>query len=134
METIISGDRVKQIAAKIEHKLINTLGTTLEEAANDEIYKATAGCIRDDIMTKWAESRKKSDAQGVKKLYYMSAEFLMGRALSNNLINMEMYKDYRQALWKLGIDFDEIVEEETDAGLGNGGLGRLAACFLDWLR
>lgn len=131
METIISGDRVKQIAAKIEHKLINTLGTTLEEAANDEIYKATAGCIRDDIMTKWAESRKKSDAQGVKKLYYMSAEFLMGRALSNNLINMEMYKDYRQALWKLGIDFDEIVEEETDAGLGNGGLGRLAACFLD---
>ena len=68
-----SNNKVKGIVTKIENKLINTLGTTLEDATNDEIYKAAAGCIRDDIMTQWAASRKKVEDTGAKKLYYMSA-------------------------------------------------------------
>ena len=129
----VSSNKVKDIITKIENKLINTLGTTLEDATNDDIYKAAAGCIRDDIMAKWADSRKKVEDTGAKKLYYMSAEFLMGRAFSNNLINAGLYDDYRQAFERMGIDFDVITDEEQDAGLGNGGLGRLAACFLDSL-
>ena len=128
-----SNNKVKGIVTKIENKLINTLGTTLEDATNDEIYKAAAGCIRDDIMTQWAASRKKVEDTGAKKLYYMSAEFLMGRAFSNNLINEGLYNDYKAAFEQMGIDFDVIVDEEQDAGLGNGGLGRLAACFLESL-
>lgn len=123
----------KEIVKRIESKLIHSLGTTLEAATNDEIYKAAAGCIREDIMTAWANGRKKVQEQGVKKLYYMSAEFLMGRAFSNNLINEGLYEAYRAAFWEMGIDFDQIADEENDAGLGNGGLGRLAACFLDSL-
>lgn len=123
----------KKIAKRIENKLIHALGTTISEATSDEIYKAAAECIREDIMTSWADSRKRVQEQGVKKLYYMSAEFLMGRAFSNNLINQGLYETYRAAFWEMGIDFETIVDEENDAGLGNGGLGRLAACFLDSL-
>lgn len=126
-------NRIDRIIQKVENKLINALGTTLEDATNDDIYKATAGCIRDEIMMTWAAGRKKMEDQGVKRLYYMSAEFLMGRAFSNNLINKNRYLDYRKAFEKMGIDFDVIADEERDAGLGNGGLGRLAACFLDSL-
>ena len=123
----------KQIVQRIENKLIHALGTTIGEATNDEIYKAAAECIREDIMTSWADSRKRVQEQGAKKLYYMSAEFLMGRAFSNNLINLGLYETYKAAFWEMGIDFDAITDEENDAGLGNGGLGRLAACFLDSL-
>ena len=118
-----------EIIKRIENKLIHSLGTTVSEAANDEIYKAAAQCIREDIMTAWADSRKRVQEQGVKKLYYMSAEFLMGRAFSNNLINQGLYEVYKTAFWEMGLDFDAITDEENDAGLGNGGLGRLAACF-----
>lgn len=118
-----------KIGQRIENKLIHALGRTISEATNDEIYKAAAECIRDDIMTSWADSRKRVQEQGVKKLYYMSAEFLMGRAFSNNLINQGLYEAYREAFWEMGLDFDKITDEENDAGLGNGGLGRLAACF-----
>ena len=122
-----------KIGQRIENKLIHALGRTISEATNDEIYKAAAECIRDDIMISWADSRKRVQEQGVKKLYYMSAEFLMGRAFSNNLINQGLYEAYREAFWEMGLDFDKITDEENDAGLGNGGLGRLAACFLDSL-
>lgn len=84
-------------------------------------------------MTSWADSRRRVQEQGAKKLYYMSAEFLLGRAFSNNLINLGLYETYKAAFWEMGIDFDVITEEENEAGLGNGGLGRLAACFLDSL-
>lgn len=130
---ICDSNRIDGIIEKIQNKLINALGTTLEDATNDDLYKAAAGCIRDEIMTTWAAGRKKTEEQRAKRLYYMSAEFLMGRAFSNNLINKGLYQDYREAFKKIGIDFDRIVEEESDAGLGNGGLGRLAACFLDSL-
>lgn len=123
----------KQIVQRIKSKLIHALGTTIGEATNDEIYKAAAECIREDIMTSWADSRRRVQEQGAKKLYYMSAEFLLGRAFSNNLINLGLYETYKAAFWEMGIDFDVITEEENEAGLGNGGLGRLAACFLDSL-
>ena len=122
-----------KIGQRIENKLIHALGRTISEATNDEIYKAAAECIRDDTMISWADSRKRIQEQGVKKLYYMSVEFLMGRAFSNNLINQGLYEAYREAFWEMGLDFDKITDEENDAGLGNGGLGRLAACFLDSL-
>ena len=122
-----------KIGQRIENKLIHALGRTISEAANDEIYKAAAECIRDDTMISWADSRKGIQEQVFKKLYYMSVEFLMGRAFSNNLINQGLYEAYREAFWEMGLDFDKITDEENDAGLGNGGLGRLAACFLDSL-
>ena len=109
-----------KIGQRIENKLIHALGRTISEATNDEIYKAAAECIRDDIMISWADSRKRVQEQGVKKLYYMSAEFLMGRAFSNNLINQGLYEAYREAFWEMGLDFDKITDEENDAGLGNG--------------
>ena len=119
----------KQIVKRIENKLIHALGRTISEASNDEVYKAAAECIKEDIMTSWAKSRKRVQEQGAKKLYYMSAEFLMGRAFSNNLINLGLYETYQAAFKEMEIDFDEVIDEENDAGLGNGGLGRLAACF-----
>ena len=91
-----------KIGQRIENKLIHALGRTISEATNDEIYKAAAECIRDDIMISWADSRKRVQEQGVKKLYYMSAEFLMGRAFSNNLISQGLYEAYREAFWEMG--------------------------------
>lgn len=94
-----------KIGQRIENKLIHALGRTISEATNDEIYKAAAECIRDDIMISWADSRKRVQEQGVKKLYYMSAEFLMGRAFSNNLIN----KDYMRHIGKHSGRWDLIL-------------------------
>lgn len=122
-----------EIVQRIKSKLAHSLGTTIGEATNDEIYKAAAQCVREDIMIAWADSRKRVQEQRTKKLYYMSAEFLMGRAFSNNLINLGLYEKYKEAFLEMGLDFDAITDEENDAGLGNGGLGRLAACFLDSL-
>lgn len=99
----------KQIVQRIKSKLIHALGTTIGEATNDEIYKAAAECIREDIMTSWADSRRRVQEQGAKKLYYMSAEFLLGRAFSNNLINLGLYETYKAAFLEMGIDFDAIT-------------------------
>ena len=84
-------------------------------------------------MDKWLRANKRIDKQGLKRVYYMSAEFLMGRALVNNMINLDVYDKYKEALKTLKVDIDTIEEQEKDAGLGNGGLGRLAACFLESL-
>ena len=105
----------KQIVQRIKSKLIHALGTTIGEATNDEIYKAAAECIREDIMTSWADSRRRVQEQWAKKLYYMSAEFLLGRAFSNNLINLGLYETYKAAFLEMGIDFDAITEEEKEA-------------------
>ena len=84
-------------------------------------------------MDKWLRANKRIDKQGLKRVYYMSAEFLMGRALVNNMINLDVYDKYKEALKTLKVDIDTIEEQEKDAGLGDGGLGRLAACFLESL-
>ncbi len=123
----------EEIKEKILGKLKRNFGKTLEEATQDQIYKSCALSIRDVIVEKWTDANKQMLNQGLKRLYYLSAEFLMGRALVNNMINLHLLKDYQEVLTDLGLNLENIEEQERDAGLGNGGLGRLAACFLDSL-
>lgn len=119
----------KEIVGKINRHF----GKTLDEATPKMIYNACALTVRDRIMEKWAVSHQVVKNQGSKKLYYLSFEFLMGRSLSTNILNLMQTKEYEHVLDDLGVKLGEIVELENDAGLGNGGLGRLAACFLDSL-
>ena len=105
----------------------------LEEATPQEVFQASAYAIKDQIIDYWMKTQKEFDKQDVKKVYYMSMEFLMGRALGNNLINLQAYDGVKEVLDELGFDLNAIEDQEPDAALGNGGLGRLAACFLDSL-
>ena len=105
----------------------------LEEATPQQIYQAVAYSEKDDIIDNWIETHKAYEKQDKKMVYYMSMEFLMGRALGNNMINLLCYDDVRETLEELGLDLNLIEDQEPDAALGNGGLGRLAACFLDSL-
>ena len=105
----------------------------LEEATPQQIYQAVAYSVKDDIIDNWIETHKAYEKQDQKMVYYMSMEFLMGRALGNNMINLLCYDDVRETLEELGLDLNLIEDQEPDAALGNGGLGRLAACFLDSL-
>ena len=106
---------------------------TLEEATQQQIFQAVAYAIKDVIVDNWMNTQKEYAKQDPKTVYYLSMEFLMGRALGNNLINLQAYNDVAEALEDLGIDLNVIEDQEPDAALGNGGLGRLAACFLDSL-
>ncbi|MFH1880659.1 MAG: glycogen/starch/alpha-glucan phosphorylase [Bacillota bacterium] len=123
-------DAIKQT---IIGKLLRYYGVTVESATRHQLYKATASAIRDQIMELWMESRKKNEAEQGKTLYYLSIEFLMGRSMNQNLINMCAQTAYGNALKDLGINILDLMEEEPEPALGNGGLGRLAACFLDSL-
>ena len=105
----------------------------LDEATTQQIYQAVAYSVKDDIIDNWIETHKAYEKQDKKMVYYMSMEFLMGRALGNNMINLLCYDEVRETLEKLGLDMNLIEDQEPDAALGNGGLGRLAACFLDSL-
>ena len=105
----------------------------LEEATPQQIYQAVAYSVKDAIIDNWIETHKAYEKQDKKMVYYMSMEFLMGRALGNNMINLLCYDDVRETLEELGLDLNLIEDQEPDAALGNGGLGRLAACFLDSL-
>ena len=105
----------------------------LEEATPQQIYQAVAYSVKDDIIDNWIETHKAYEKQDKKMVYYMSMEFLMGRALGNNMINLLCYDEVRETLEELGLDMNLIEDQEPDAALGNGGLGRLAACFLDSL-
>ena len=105
----------------------------LEEATPQQIYQAVAYSVKDDIIDNWIETHKAYEKQDKKMVYYMSMEFLMGRALGNKMINLLCYDDVRETLEELGLDLNLIEDQEPDAALGNGGLGRLAACFLDSL-
>lgn len=106
---------------------------TIEEATPQQIFQAASYAIKDAIVDHWMDTQKAAEEQDPKIVYYMSMEFLMGRALGNNLINLQAYKPVKEALDELGIDINVIEDQEPDAALGNGGLGRLAACFLDSL-
>ena len=105
----------------------------LEEATPQQIYQAVAYSVKDDIIDNWIETHKAYEKQDKKMVYYMSMEFLMGRALGNNMINLLCYDDVRETLEELGLDLNLIEDQEPDPALGNGGLGRLVACFLDSL-
>ena len=104
-----------------------------EEANSQEVYQAVALAVKDDIIDNWLATQKVMEEKDPKIVYYMSMEFLMGRALGNNLINLCEYNEVREALDELGFDIDAIEDQEPDPALGNGCLGRLAACFLDSL-
>ncbi|MDE5939294.1 MAG: glycogen/starch/alpha-glucan phosphorylase [Lachnospiraceae bacterium] len=106
---------------------------TLEEATDQQIFQAVSYAIKDAIVDHWLKTQKEYDRQDPKMVYYLSMEFLMGRALGNNIINLQAYKAFSKALEELGIDINVVEDQEPDAALGNGGLGRLAACFLDSL-
>ena len=106
---------------------------TIEEATQEQIFQAVSYTVKDVIIDNWLETQKAYDEQDPKIVYYMSMEFLMGRALGNNLINLCAYGEVKEALEELGFDLNCIEDQEPDPALGNGGLGRLAACFLDSL-
>ena len=105
----------------------------MEEATPQQVFQAASLAIKDQIMDNWIETQKAYEKQDPKMVYYMSMEFLMGRALGNNIINLQASKPVREALDELGFDLNLVEDQEPDAALGNGGLGRLAACFLDSL-
>ena len=117
----------------LEMKVQRMFGRTLRNASQDQIYGAISQVVADMVKEKWAYSRELMHNAPDKELYYLSMEFLMGRALGNNLINLEIEDLVAHVCVDLGLDFEEIRELEPDAGLGNGGLGRLAACFMDSL-
>jgi len=106
---------------------------TLEEASEQQIFQAVSYAIKDTIIDYWLETQKAYEKEDPKTVYYLSMEFLMGRALGNNLINLQAYDEVKQALRELGLNINAVEDQEPDAALGNGGLGRLAACFLDSL-
>ena len=105
----------------------------IEEATEQQIFQAVGYAVKDAIMDAWFATQKEYEKTDPKIVYYMSMEFLMGRALGNNLINLTFYDEVKEALEEIGLDLNTIEDQEPDAALGNGGLGRLAACFLDSL-
>ena len=111
----------------------NLFRKTIEEASQQQIFQAVSYAIKDDIIDRWIATQKAYEKANPKTVYYLSMEFLMGRALGNNMINLTCYEEIKEALAELGFDLNAIEDEEPDAALGNGGLGRLAACFLDSL-
>ena len=123
----------QKLVTEIEGKVSRHFGKTLDEATPKMIYTACALTARDRIMEKWAVSHKEVKQEGSKKLYYLSFEFLMGRLLATNILNLMQTDEYVHALDSMGYKLSNVAELENDAGLGNGGLGRLAACFIDSL-
>ena len=106
---------------------------SIDEATNQQVFQAVCYAVKDDIIDRWIATHKEYEKKNAKTVYYLSMEFLMGRALGNNLINLTYYDSVKEALAELGFDLNFIEDQEPDAALGNGGLGRLAACFLDSL-
>ena len=123
----------KQIIENIESKLSRQFGCTSHEASRDQMYKAAVLTVKDILTAKRGEFKQRVNQTGSKRVYYMCMEFLLGRSLKTNLCNLGLDDDYKTALKELGFDLDDLYECEPDAGLGNGGLGRLAACFMDSL-
>lgn len=111
----------------------NVFRKTVDEATKEQMYQAVAYAVKDVIIDEWIATHKEYEKQDVKTLYYLSMEFLMGRALGNSIISFMAQPDVKEVLEELGFDLNAIEDQEPDPALGNGGLGRLAACFLDSL-
>ena len=128
----------KEIAQNLESRVRKMNRKDFEEATPQEIYQAAATVVNDYLVENWINTQKEITKQDPKIVYYMSMEFLMGRALGNNMLNLRGYTDFMDAFKALGVDINLIEDQEPDPALGNGGLGRLAACFLEvpdnWLQ
>ena len=119
------------IAGLIKNHLLFTMAKDQYSSTKLDIYKSFAHTVKDQLVKRWIQTQQSYYKVDAKRVYYLSLEFLMGRALGNNLMNLKLYDESAQALEKLGYHLEQLQEVEWDAGLGNGGLGRLAACFLD---
>ena len=117
----------------LEEKLASYFGVTPSDASIDQMYKAVSMSVLDILLEKKKQFNRKVKEQKSKRVYYLCMEFLVGRSLKTNLYNLGIVDSYREVLKEYGFDLDELYEQENDAGLGNGGLGRLAACFMDSL-
>ncbi|MBR3987710.1 MAG: glycogen/starch/alpha-glucan phosphorylase [Clostridia bacterium] len=124
---------VKQITQQINEKLTSVFHVTPEEATNEHYYKAVTLICRDLMSNDYTDFTNQANYEGKKTVYYLCMEFLMGRSLKNNLSNLGLEENVQSALKEYGVSLDKVYDMEPDAGLGNGGLGRLAACFLDGL-
>ena len=122
-----------QVQSAIREKLSHIYGVSAKNASDDEFYKASALVVRDLLVRGRDEFVHEAEKQETKQIYYLCMEFLLGRSLKNNLFNLGLEDSFRKALSEMGVKLDNLYEQEPDAGLGNGGLGRLAACFLDGL-
>lgn len=123
----------KEVKDLIKDKLARYFGVSQAEASKDQIYKAVVMTVRDIMLQKRQQFHKKIKAKRAKRVYYLCMEFLLGRSLKNSLYNLNLTGAYEKAVSSYGLKLDDLFELEPDAGLGNGGLGRLAACFLDAL-
>ena len=123
----------KKFKKEVEAQVRMLFRRNIEDATPQQVYQAVAYAVKDEIIDNWIETHKAYDRLDQKMVYYLSMEFLMGRALGNNMINLLEYQGISQALSEMGFDLNLIEDQEPDAALGNGGLGRLAACFLDSL-
>ena len=123
----------EQFKKDVEENIKNLYRITLKEATQQQIFKAVAYAVKDVIIDNWMKTQDAYEKEDPKTVYYMSMEFLMGRALGNNMINLQTYQPIKEALEEMGVDINVIEDQEPDAALGNGGLGRLAACFIDSL-
>lgn len=122
-----------EFKVKLQGRLKRQYSKNIAQASKHEIYDAVSASIQELVMNNWMKSRRAHEEKGVREVYYLSAEFLMGRALGNNLINTLLKDNVIPALQEIGIEYNIVEDQEPDAALGNGGLGRLAACFLDSL-
>ncbi|QNM06671.1 glycogen/starch/alpha-glucan phosphorylase [Qiania dongpingensis] len=123
----------KQFKQEVTGNVKKLYRRTIEEASPKQVFQAVAYAVKDVIIDEWIATHREYEKQDAKTLYYLSMEFLMGRALGNNIINIRAEKEIREVLDELGFDLNVIEDQESDYALGNGGLGRLAACFLDSL-
>jgi starch phosphorylase len=126
-----AGKSSQELQSAFEHHLRRTLAKDRYTATNQDRYHAIALAVRDRLVDRWIATQQEHHRRNVKRIYYLSLEFLIGRLLGNNVINLQLEDACRQALSDVGLNWDDLRDQEVDAGLGNGGLGRLAACFLD---
>lgn len=123
----------KEIHEAIQSNVSRAFGKTLAEATVQEWYDAVAACVRDILLEKRKNFNRRFKSENKKRVYYLSMEFLIGRSLKNNIYNLGIEKDIRAVLKKSNFTLEDLYDQEPDAGLGNGGLGRLAACYMDAL-